>query len=107
VGRYRPPHPELSTLALTTGSLLMLEVHASLEAYICKKLQDPATVHLRLVLGARPHNCCMPGPCSERCSSAVLIVPSPPVTVLPTHQPTHMPLPLACLLPAPPCFLQL
>ena len=37
----------LSTLALTTGSLLMLEVHASLSAYICKKLADPATAHLR------------------------------------------------------------
>jgi hypothetical protein len=43
----RPPSPELSTLGLTTGSLLMLEVHESLAAYICKKLADPATAHLR------------------------------------------------------------
>ena len=48
-GTWRPPNPELSTLALTTGSQLMLEVHASLAAYICKKLADPATAHLRWV----------------------------------------------------------
>lgn len=46
-GGFRPPNPELSTLALTTGSRLMLEVHSSLAAYICKKLADPATAHLR------------------------------------------------------------
>ena len=30
-GGFRPPNPELSTLALTTGSRLMLEVHNSLQ----------------------------------------------------------------------------
>lgn len=47
LAQFRPPNPELSTLALTTGSILMLEVHSSLSAYICKKLADPATAHLR------------------------------------------------------------
>ena len=46
-GGFRPPNPELSTLAITTGSRLMLEVHASLQAYIVKKLASPATAHLR------------------------------------------------------------
>ncbi|EFN50853.1 hypothetical protein CHLNCDRAFT_141768 [Chlorella variabilis] len=50
LAQFRPPNPELSTLALTTGSILMLEVHSSLSAYICKKLADPATAHLSFEL---------------------------------------------------------
>jgi 5'-3' exonuclease len=45
--RQRLRDPELSTLGLTTGTLLMLEVHSSLKAYICKKLAHPVTAHLR------------------------------------------------------------
>ena len=94
MGRNRPPNPELSTLALTTGSLLMLEVHASLEAYICKKLQDPATAHLRLVLRGRPsqqlHSRALHGPLQQSC-----LVLSP--HAFSTHPPNRMP----CLLPAP------
>jgi hypothetical protein len=105
VGRNRPPNPELSTLALTTGSLLMLEVHASLEAYICKKLQDPA--HLRLVLRGRPsqqlHSRALHGPLQQSCH-----VLSP--HAFSTHPPNRMLsscLPLACPLPSLPVSLQL
>lgn len=61
-GGFRPPNPELSTLALTTGTRLMLEVHASLAAYICNKLADPATAHLRW---AGRHG--LPGPSASPC----------------------------------------
>ncbi|KAL4857574.1 5'-3' exoribonuclease 2 [Chlorella vulgaris] len=48
--RQRLRDPQLSTLGLTTGTLLMLEVHSSLKAYICKKLAHPTTSHLSFEL---------------------------------------------------------
>jgi hypothetical protein len=49
----------LSSLMLTTGTPLMLEVHQSLAYYICKRLADPATEHLQFELSDSTVQVCM------------------------------------------------
>lgn len=91
----------LSSLALTTGTPLMLEIHQSLMLYICRRLADPATRHLHFELSdstvkasgqwrghARPaaalqcgRGCsglpCRLCPGEERCSPELLLFLSP------------------------------
>jgi hypothetical protein len=49
-GPRRRPAAGLSPLSLTTGTLLMLELHTSLAVYICRRLADPRHQHLRFEL---------------------------------------------------------
>lgn len=54
------PPSSVSSLMLTTGTPLMLEVHQSLAYWICRCLDDPATEHLEFELSDSTVKVCAP-----------------------------------------------
>jgi 5'-3' exonuclease len=59
----------MSSLALTTGTPLMLEIHQSLMLYICHRLADPATRHLQFELSDSTVKASRPGCREPGCST--------------------------------------